>query len=85
MNTNLKQSDSVEVLSSTLSKPTSTILQLSHPTNVTRTINNTNSNNNNNNQTTTKSVRRFSCAVCNIDLSNQKHFNSHLNSRQHQQ
>ncbi|CAM4752891.1 unnamed protein product [Rotaria magnacalcarata] len=84
MNTNLNHSDSVEVLSSTLSTPTSTILQLSHPTNGTRTINNTN-NNNNNNQTTTKSVRRFSCAVCNIDLSNQKHFNSHLNSRQHQQ
>ncbi|CAF1431491.1 unnamed protein product, partial [Rotaria sordida] len=81
MNTNSNQSDPVEVSSSTSSITASSFLPLPHPTNGIHPINN----NHNNNQTTTKSIRRFSCAVCNIDLSNQKHFNSHLNSRQHQQ
>ncbi|CAF0857101.1 unnamed protein product [Adineta ricciae] len=36
-------------------------------------------------QLTTKSNRYFSCTICNIELSNQKLFNSHLNSQQHQQ
>ncbi|CAF4039491.1 unnamed protein product [Rotaria sp. Silwood2] len=83
MNTNSNQSDSVEVSSSTSSISASSFLPLPDPTNTIHSINN--NNNNNNNQTTTKIIRRFSCAVCNIDLSNQKHFNSHLNSRQHQQ
>ncbi|CAF3360640.1 unnamed protein product [Rotaria sp. Silwood1] len=78
MNTNSNQSDSVEVSSSTSSVSASSFLPLPHSTNAIQSINN-------NNQTTTKPIRRFSCAVCNIDLSNQKHFNSHLNSRQHQQ
>ena len=43
------------------------------------------SNNSTADQLTTKSNRSFSCTICNIDLSNQKLFNSHLNSQQHQQ
>lgn len=36
-------------------------------------------------QLTSKTNRYFSCTICNIDLSNQKLFNSHLNSQQHLQ
>ncbi|CAF3587327.1 unnamed protein product [Adineta steineri] len=74
MNTNSFTSDSAGVSSS------NPFLSISDSSNLISS-----SNNNNNDQTSTKLNRRFSCTVCNIDLGNQKHFNSHLNSRQHQQ
>ncbi|UJR25838.1 hypothetical protein I4U23_007188 [Adineta vaga] len=77
MNTNSIPSESIEVLSSTTGNSFS---ELPDTLNVIR-----NSTNNNTGQTVVKSNRRFSCTICNIDLSNQKLFNSHLNSEQHQQ